>query len=60
MQYDFTIVFAVALMFSAAVAFFLPDKTKEDPELMVGIQNVESKLDTLISEVEGIKKVIEE
>jgi hypothetical protein len=60
MQQDFTIVFAGALMFSAVIAFFLPDKTKENPELMVEIQNAELKLDTLTSEVEGIKKVIEE
>jgi len=60
MQNDFLVIFVIALVFSGAIAFLLPEKTKAEPELISELQNIRSRLDKLSVEVDEIKKAIRE
>ena len=60
MQNDFLVIFVIALIFSGAIAFLLPEKKKAEPELVSELQNIRSRLDKLSVEVDEIKKAIEE
>jgi len=60
MQNDFLVIFVIALIFSGAIAFLLPEEKKAEPELVSELQNIRSRLDKLSVEVDEIKKAIEE
>ncbi len=53
------ILFFIAVIFSI-IASALPEKAETQPELLIELQNIRAKMDTLSKEVEEIKKTIEE
>jgi len=55
MENDFLVIFVIALIFSGAIAFLLPEKTKAEPEFASELQNMRSRLDKLDEEVKEIK-----
>jgi len=60
MQNDFLVIFVITLIFSGAIAFLLPEKTKAEPELVSELQSIRSRLDKLSVEVDEIKKAVRE
>ena len=60
MKNDFFIFFILALIFTGAVTFLLPDKKEPETELLSELQNISSRLDELTRKVEEIKKTIKE
>jgi hypothetical protein len=56
MQNDFLVIFVVTLIFSGAIAFLLPEKTKTEPELINELQDMRSGLEKLDAKVDEIKK----
>ncbi len=56
MQNDFLVIFVITLIFSGAIAFLLPEKTKTEPELINELQDMRSRLEKLDAKVDEIKK----